>query len=133
MLPALSSTDPAPTRVLPPVARGAASDRVEWRVLGAYAAPIPGLASPLFFVQFFFLKYATDVLMIAPAAVLQASGFEPNVDQAPPAHMAIRLLNSALPLGVFLLGALVFTRFSFDHAEHARVRAELARRRSEAP
>ena len=34
---------------------------------------------------------------------------------------------------VFLLGAAVFTRFRFDHAEHARVRAELEQRRGETP
>jgi GPH family glycoside/pentoside/hexuronide:cation symporter len=34
-----------------------------------YGAPILGLAYLLFFVQFYFLKYATDVLLLPPAAV----------------------------------------------------------------
>lgn len=35
----------------------------------AYGAPICGLAYLLFFVQFYFLKYATDILLLPPAAV----------------------------------------------------------------
>ncbi|MBW2279691.1 MAG: MFS transporter [Deltaproteobacteria bacterium] len=81
----------------------------------------------------FSFKAGAAAIVVFAGAVLQATGFEPNVDQAPPAHMAIRLLNSALPFGVFLLGALVFTRFRFDSAEHARVRAALAERREDRP
>ena len=81
----------------------------------------------------FAFKAGAAAIVVVAGAVLQATGFQPNVDQAPPAQMAIRLLNSALPLGVFLLGAAVFTRFRFDHAEHARVRAELAQRRGKTP
>jgi GPH family glycoside/pentoside/hexuronide:cation symporter len=33
----------------------------------AYAPPTVALSAPLFFVQFFFLKFATDVLLLAPA------------------------------------------------------------------
>jgi GPH family glycoside/pentoside/hexuronide:cation symporter len=35
----------------------------------AYAPPIFGVSTMLFFVQFFFLKFATDVLLLAPAIV----------------------------------------------------------------
>ena len=38
-------------------------------VLLAYGAPTFAIAYLLFFVQFYFLKYATDVLLLAPAAV----------------------------------------------------------------
>ncbi len=44
-------------------------DRVPLRVVLSYGIPILGLSAPLFFVQFFFLKFATDVLLIAPATV----------------------------------------------------------------
>jgi GPH family glycoside/pentoside/hexuronide:cation symporter len=35
----------------------------------AYAPPAVALGAPLFFVQFFFLKFATDVLLLAPAVI----------------------------------------------------------------
>lgn len=73
----------------------------------------------------FAFKAGASIIVVVAGAVLQAAGFQPNVDQNPEAHMAIRLLNSALPFGVFMIGAAVFTRFRFDHAE---VRAELDRR-----
>lgn len=44
-------------------------DRIGFGALLTYAAPIVGLTAPLFLVQFFFLKYATDVLLMAPAVV----------------------------------------------------------------
>ena len=39
------------------------------RQLLAYGGPIVGLSFLLFFVQFYFLKYATDTLLLPPAAV----------------------------------------------------------------
>ena len=39
------------------------------RVLLLYGGPIVGLAFLLFFVQFYFLKFATDVLLLPPALV----------------------------------------------------------------
>jgi len=42
---------------------------VPWRTLLCYGPPIFALAAPLFFIQFFFLKFATDVLLLAPATV----------------------------------------------------------------
>jgi GPH family glycoside/pentoside/hexuronide:cation symporter len=70
----------------------------------------------------FSFKAGAAIIVVVAGAVLQLAGFEPNVEQNPSAHLAIRLLNSALPLCVFTIGALVFLRFRFDHA---RVRAEL--------
>jgi GPH family glycoside/pentoside/hexuronide:cation symporter len=43
--------------------------RVPLRILLAYAPPVVALSAPHFFVQFFFLKFATDVLLLAPAVV----------------------------------------------------------------
>jgi GPH family glycoside/pentoside/hexuronide:cation symporter len=43
--------------------------RVPLATLLAYAPPAFALGAPLFFVQFFFLKFATDVLLLAPAAI----------------------------------------------------------------
>ena len=49
--------------------RAGDAERVGLGRLATYAAPVVGLSSPLFLVQFFFLKYATDVLLMAPAVV----------------------------------------------------------------
>ena len=42
---------------------------VSLRDLGFYAGPVVGLSTTLFIVQFYFLKFATDVLLLAPAAI----------------------------------------------------------------
>ena len=39
---------------------------VPYRMLAAYGGPALGFAFALFFVQFYFLKYATDVLLLSP-------------------------------------------------------------------
>ena len=46
-----------------------APQRLSAAVLAAYGGPIFAFAYLLFFVQFYFLKYATDVLLLAPALV----------------------------------------------------------------
>jgi GPH family glycoside/pentoside/hexuronide:cation symporter len=43
--------------------------RVPLGTLALYGPPIFGLSALLFFVQFFFLKFATDVLLMAPGVV----------------------------------------------------------------
>ena len=45
----------------------ASSAPIPKRILAAYGAPTLGLSFGLFFVQFYFLKFATDVLLVAPA------------------------------------------------------------------
>jgi GPH family glycoside/pentoside/hexuronide:cation symporter len=75
----------------------------------------------------FSFKAGAAIIVVVAGTVLQLTGFEPNVEQGPAAQLAIRLLNSALPLGVFLIGSLVFLRFRFDHAQ---VRAELDARKN---
>lgn len=39
------------------------------KILGAYALPAVGIAAPTFFVQFYFLAFATDVLLLSPAVI----------------------------------------------------------------
>jgi GPH family glycoside/pentoside/hexuronide:cation symporter len=48
---------------------GAPPARVPLATLVLYGPPILGLSALLFFVQFFFLKFATDVLLLAPGLV----------------------------------------------------------------
>jgi len=50
-------------------AAGAPAERLALGTLLSWGPPIIGLSSALFFLQFFFLNYATDVLLIAPAVV----------------------------------------------------------------
>src|SRR5262245_43749305 len=56
---------PAPARP----GTGTVRERVPLATLLAYAAPTFALGAPLFFVQFFFLQFATDVLLLAPAVI----------------------------------------------------------------
>ena len=50
-------------------ARTPPNDRVPLGTLLSWGPPVIGLSSALFFLQFFFLNFATDVLLIAPAIV----------------------------------------------------------------
>ena len=43
--------------------------RVPLGTVLSYGPPIVGISALLFFVQFFFLKFATDVFLMAPATV----------------------------------------------------------------
>jgi Na+/melibiose symporter-like transporter len=56
--------------------RTAPADGVPLRTLLAYAPPVVGLSAPLFMVQFYFLNFATDVLLLTPfvVSVLFATG-----------------------------------------------------------
>ena len=54
---------PAPHALAPAV------ERLPLGTVLAYGPPVLGLSTLLFFVQFYFLKFATDVLLIAPALV----------------------------------------------------------------
>lgn len=43
--------------------------RLNWRTLTVYAVPALGAAGPMMYLQFYFLSFATDVLLLAPASV----------------------------------------------------------------
>lgn len=59
-----------------PSTRRADSREPGWRTLALYSVPALGAAGPGFFVQFYFMNFATDVLLLAPAtvAILLAGG-----------------------------------------------------------
>ncbi len=61
-------TDPSKASRDPSVARTEPAE-VPLRDLVLYAGPIFGLTTTLFFVQFYFLKFAADVLLVAPGIV----------------------------------------------------------------
>jgi GPH family glycoside/pentoside/hexuronide:cation symporter len=77
----------------------------------------------------FVRKSAGGLMALLTGFVLQASGFEPNVEQSEGARMAIRVLFSLVPAACYFLGALAFARFSLGEEEHRRVLAEISARR----
>ncbi len=78
----------------------------------------------------FVFKSAYGVTLMLTGYVLQLSGFEPNVEQTEEVKLALRSLYGAFPFVCYLGGALLFSRFTLDEDEHARIRAELHARRS---
>lgn len=76
----------------------------------------------------FAFKAAAGCTVALTGFALQASGFEPNQDQAPQALWTLKLLFAGGPLVGNGIGSLIFARFKLDAAEHARIRAELDRR-----
>jgi GPH family glycoside/pentoside/hexuronide:cation symporter len=74
-------------------------------------------------------KCAASVTAFITGWVLQTVGFEPNVEQTEEVKLAIQLLFGALPAICYVIGAIIFTRFSFNEAEHRAVRQELDARR----
>lgn len=79
----------------------------------------------------FVRKCAASVTAIVTGYVLQLSGFEPNVEQTETTQTAMRAIFALLPGGCYIIGALMFTTFSFNEKEHAEVRELLAKRRME--
>jgi len=77
----------------------------------------------------FVYKAATGLTLMLTGYVLQFSGFVPNQEQGETARAAILGLYSIFPLGCYLVGAWLFSRFALDEAEHARVRSALDQRR----
>ena len=80
--------------------------------------------------QGFAIKAAHALIILLTGVLLQASGFEPNVDQGRAAELAIRGLFAGAPFTMFSLAAVVFGHFQLDHREHGRIRAELDARRA---
>ncbi|MBD3649440.1 MAG: MFS transporter [Pseudomonadales bacterium] len=73
-------------------------------------------------------KCAASVTALVTGLVLQMSGFEPNIEQSETTQLAMRALFGLLPCACYIIGAILFLRFSFNEAEHGAVREELARR-----
>jgi GPH family glycoside/pentoside/hexuronide:cation symporter len=75
-------------------------------------------------------KAASGVTNGAAGIALGATGFVPNAAvQTPETLLALRALFGLFPGACFLVGTLLFLRFRFTHAEHARVMDALAARR----
>lgn len=80
-------------------------------------------------------KSAASLTALITGLVLQFSGFVPNMAQSDTTQFAMRTIFALLPGGCYLIGALMFSRFKFNEAEHSKVREVLSQRaleRSEA-
>ncbi|HEY8122801.1 MAG TPA: MFS transporter [Myxococcota bacterium] len=81
----------------------------------------------------FVSKLGNALLASAAAFTLGFMNFVPNAEQSAEVRFALVCLMGGAPLVGYAIGALVFSRFSFSHAEHARVRAELDARTAAQP
>ena len=76
-----------------------------------------------YFAAFSFVfKGSAGLTLMLTGFVLQASGFQPNVEQSETSKLAIKSLFSLFPLVSALGGALLLSRFRLDREEHARLR-----------
>jgi len=70
-------------------------------------------------------KLGTGLMMALAGFALQASGFEPNVEQTALTRGTILFLMGGAPFIGFVIGIIAFSRFRLTRDVHARIRAEL--------
>lgn len=73
-------------------------------------------------------KVSASLCALIAGLVLQFAGFEPNQVQSEETISAIRAIFGLLPAACYLVGGILFMRFSFNEAEHRAARAALDRR-----
>jgi|TARA_B100000315_G_scaffold256404_1_gene302240 GPH family glycoside/pentoside/hexuronide:cation symporter len=73
-------------------------------------------------------KGAASLTAVITGFVLQLIGFEPNVEQTESTKFAMRALFAWLPAGGYLIGTILFLRFTFNEKEHTEIRRILAER-----
>jgi GPH family glycoside/pentoside/hexuronide:cation symporter len=79
-----------------------------------------------YFAAWSFVSKLGNALLASTAAFMLAGvGFVPNVPQPDGVKLALVSLMGGAPMVGYAIGCLVFSRFSFSQADHARVRAEL--------
>jgi GPH family glycoside/pentoside/hexuronide:cation symporter len=77
-------------------------------------------------------KAAGGLTALVAGLVLQWVGFEPNVEQSAQTKDAMLALFALLPGSCYVMGALLFSRFSLNEREHAEIRGVLEERRAAA-
>ncbi len=83
-----------------------------------------------YFAAFNFIqKSAAGVTIMLTGFVLQFSGYEPNVPQSDSAILAIKSLYALFPFACYLIGSILFLRFSLNEKEHGVIRNDLESRR----
>lgn len=75
-------------------------------------------------------KSAASLTALTTGLVLQATGFEPNANQSEEVKHAMRALFGLLPALCYVIGGVLFLKFSFNEKEHSEVRQILAERAS---
>ena len=79
-----------------------------------------------YFAAWSFVSKLGGALLASSAAfVLGFAGFVPNAEQSEGVKFALVSLMGGAPLAGYAIGSLLFSRFTFTSADHARVRAEL--------
>jgi GPH family glycoside/pentoside/hexuronide:cation symporter len=81
----------------------------------------------------FAFKAGSALTVFLTGIALELSGFQPNVEQEAAASWTLRGIFAGAPLVMSLAGALLLRGYVLDAAAHARIRAELERRRASAP
>lgn len=85
-------------------------------VLAAYAVPYTGGALLLFMVQFFFLKYVTDVLLLSPVILGTAFGLAKLIDAVTDPYVGMWSDRTDTPLGrrrPWMFGSALLVAVSF--------------------
>jgi len=84
-----------------------------------------------YFAAWAFAAKGSGALAAALVGVaLSAIGFVPNAEQSESAKEGLRLLAALAPAVLYALGIALFLGFRLGEAEHARIHAELVRRRA---
>jgi GPH family glycoside/pentoside/hexuronide:cation symporter len=107
------------------IAPSVQSDIVDWDEWKTGERKEGGYFAGFNFVQ----KSAAGVTIMLTGFVLQVAGYVPNVPQTETAQLAIRGLYALFPLTCYLIGAILFLRFSLGEAEHDEIRDALEARR----
>jgi GPH family glycoside/pentoside/hexuronide:cation symporter len=77
----------------------------------------------------FAFKLSIGAVVFLTGLALQASGFQPNVEQTRTAELTLRGLFAGAPLLGAILAIAVLRRFKLDHDLHASIRSQLEARR----
>lgn len=81
-------------------------------------------------IMSFIHTLAASVAIFASGLALEVAGYLPDQPQGPAALLAIRLLLGPRPAALFFLGMVLLSFYPISRDEHARIRAELARRQA---
>ncbi len=76
-------------------------------------------------------KFGTGLMIAISGWALQASGFIPNVEQSETVSWTIKGMTGGAPFVCILIGMFLFSRFSLDGHEAARIRAAIAARKAD--